>query len=119
MKELYDTLKEYDLKPKSYQKLGKAILVGTNNGHKYVVKEKVRDNNTNIYKYLESRSFNYYPKILSNEMDDYEITEYVEETPTFVPNKRVAKADNVNPKGKNLRALLRSETPPIINLDNP
>ena len=66
MKELYDTLKEYDLKPKSYQKLGKAILVGTNNGHKYVVKEKVRDNNTNIYKYLESRSFNYYPKILSN-----------------------------------------------------
>ena len=81
MKELYDTLKEYDLKPKSYQKLGKAILVGTNNGHKYVVKEKVRDNNTNIYKYLESRSFNYYPKILSNEMDDYEITEYVEETP--------------------------------------
>ena len=53
MKELYDTLKEYDLKPKSYQKLGKAILVGTNNGHKYVVKEKVRDNNTNIYKYLD------------------------------------------------------------------
>ena len=27
----------------------------------------------------------------------------MEETPTFVPNKRVAKADNVNPKGKNLR----------------
>ena len=45
--------------------------------------------------------------------------ETMEETPTFVPNKRVAKADNVNPKGKNLRALLRSETPPIINLDNP
>ena len=43
----------------------------------------------------------------------------MEETPTFVPNKRVAKADNVNPKGKNLRALLWSETPPIINLDNP
>lgn len=81
MKEICDTLKEYDLKPRSYKKKGNAFLVGTKDGKKYVVKEKIRDNNTNIYKYLESRSFNYYPKILSNEMDDYEITEYVEEIP--------------------------------------
>ena len=31
----------------------------------------------------------------------------------------VTSADNTNPNGKNLRALLRSETPPIKNFDIP
>ena len=30
----------------------------------------------------------------------------MEETPTFVPNKRVAKADNVNPKGNTAVQIL-------------
>lgn len=81
MKELNNTLRVYDLKPNSYKKIGKVTLVGTKDGQKYIVKEKNRDQKTNIYQYLESRSFGYYPKILSNELDDYEITEYIEETP--------------------------------------
>lgn len=81
MKELNEILKEYELKPKFYKKMGKAVLIGTKDGHKYIVKEKNRDQNTNVYRYLESRSFEYYPKILSSELDDYEITEYIEEIP--------------------------------------
>ncbi len=102
MKEINDTLKEYDLRPNFYKKMGKAVLVGTNEGNKYIVKEKVRDQNTNIYKYLESRSFGYYPKILSSELDDYEITEYIEEIPMPEEQKMVDMIE--------LLALLHSKT---------
>ena len=43
----------------------------------------------------------------------------IEETPALVPKNNVTSADNTNPNGKNLRALLRSETPPIKNFDIP
>lgn len=102
MKEINDTLKEYDLRPNFYKKIGKAVLVGTNEGNKYIVKEKVRNQNTNIYKYLESRSFGYYPKILSSELDDYEITEYIEEIPMPEEQKMVDMIE--------LLALLHSKT---------
>lgn len=102
MKEINDTLKEYDLRPNFYKKMGKAVLVGTNEGNKYIVKEKVRDQNTNIYKYLESRSFGYYPKILSSELDDYEVTEYIEEIPMPEEQKMVDMIE--------LLALLHSKT---------
>lgn len=92
MKEINYTLRQYDLKPKQYRKFGKAFLINTNNG-KFIIKEKVRDNNSNIFKYLDSRSFNYYPKIVSNDMDDYEITEYIEEIPTPSEQKIVDMVD--------------------------
>ena len=85
MKHLSEFLKEYEIKPKSYKKLGKATIINTKEG-KFVVKEKHRDNNTNIYKYLDSRNFNYYPKIMTNELDDYEISEYIEEV--SMPNEQ-------------------------------
>lgn len=74
MIELNDVLKRHDLRTNSYRKLGKATVIDSNLG-KLVLKEKT---NTDIYDYLESRSFNYYPKHVVED-DRYEITEYVEE----------------------------------------
>lgn len=77
MREISNLLKKYDLRACKYEKNGKAIVTDTNNG-KYVIKLKNRNNN-NIYDYLNSRSFNYYPHILNRENDNYEITEYIEQ----------------------------------------
>lgn len=73
MHDISEFLKRYNIVPKSYKKNGKVTII---NG-KYVVKNKNRNNN-DVLKYLLSRNFNYFPKILSNN-DDYELTEYVEE----------------------------------------
>jgi len=53
--------------------MGNSILVDTNIG-KLVVKEKVKNN---IYEYLNSRNFNYYPNIVSKD-SKYEIMNYVD-----------------------------------------
>ena len=77
MKEVREVLKKYDLKPFRYQKMGKVMVVETEKGS-YVVKEK-RIDNTPIYQYLNSRTFGYYPKIITSNDENYEITEYIEE----------------------------------------
>lgn len=74
MLEINEVLKKNNLRTNSYRKLGRAILVNTNEGKK-VIKEKGQND---IYRYLQSRNFNYYPNII--ETDNYEIIEYVEET---------------------------------------
>ena len=74
MLEINEVLKKNNLRTNSYRKLGRAILVNTNEGKK-VIKEKGKND---IYRYLQSRNFNYYPNII--ETDNYEIIEYVEET---------------------------------------
>lgn len=78
MYEISEFLKKYHLIPISYTIIGKAIIVSTKNG-KYVIKNKNRDN-SNVFKYLSSRNFDYFPKKISDEEDDYEITPYIEET---------------------------------------
>lgn len=78
MRKYNDILNKYELKPKRYQIIGKVTVIDTDKG-KFVLKEKKRNNNSHIFKYLESRSFDYYPKIYSDIYDDYEIIEYVEE----------------------------------------
>lgn len=76
MYKINNYLKKYNIKPRGYHKLGKAILVDTSDS-KIVVKEKTREN-TEIFKYLESRNFDYYPRLI-NEDDDYELIEYIED----------------------------------------
>lgn len=76
MYEVNQLLRKYDLKPKSYQKIGKIILVTSDKG-KYVVREK-NNKNKQIFEYLKSRNFDYYPRILNND-DNYEIMEYINE----------------------------------------
>ena len=77
MRKFNNILNKYNLKPHRYQVKGKVTIIDTDNG-KYVIKEKNRDANNLIFEYLESRNFNYYPQILSDEDDDYIVTEYIE-----------------------------------------
>ena len=100
MYEISEFLKKYHLVPYSYQKKGKAIIVSTKDG-KYVIKNKNRDNN-NVFKYLSSRNFDYFPKRISNEDDDYELTNYIEETEMPQSQKMTDMMD--------LIALLHSKT---------
>ena len=100
MYEISEFLKKYNIVPKSYQKNGKATIVNTKNG-KYVIKNKNRDNN-DILKYLLSRNFDYFPKLLSNSVDDYELIEYVEDIDMPEEQKMMDMID--------LIALLHSKT---------
>lgn len=73
MKEINELVRDY--KPNGYKKIGKAIIVNTKE-NKLIIKKKINENN--IFEYLNSRSFRYYPKII-DENDNYRITEYIEE----------------------------------------
>ena len=75
MIEIDKILKKYDLRTNSYKKIGKTILVNSNEG-KLIFKEKI---NPDIFKYLDSRSFNYYPK-RRYQNDSYDIIEYIDDT---------------------------------------
>ena len=72
MLEIAEILKKNNLKTRSYRKNGKVILVDTNKGKKVIKETK----NSNIYEYLRSRDFNYFPNITID--DDYEILDYVD-----------------------------------------
>ncbi|MDD3392180.1 MAG: hypothetical protein PHE54_01360 [Bacilli bacterium] len=78
MRKYNEILNRYNLKPHRYQLIGKATLIDTDDGC-FVIKEKNRNDDKEIIRYLESRSFDYYPKILSDTYDDYELTEYIEQ----------------------------------------
>lgn len=76
MLEIAEVLKRNNLKTRSYRKLGKTIVVDTNIGKK-VIKQK---SNNDIYTYLESRNFTYFPNVIED--DKYEILDYEEEIET-------------------------------------
>ena len=70
-----NTLNKLNIKPIKYEKKGKATIITTKD-KKYVLKE----NNNNIYDYLESRNFHNYPN--TKVIDNYEISDYIEEIDT-------------------------------------
>lgn len=76
MKTLNHLLKKHELRPTCYRKNGNVTIIDSNQG-KYVIKKKLTDEN--IYKYLESRNFNYYPAFISDRDENYLISEYVED----------------------------------------
>lgn len=78
MREFRKILNKYDLKPYRYKKYNTASLVETNDG-KFFIKNRHRDNKEDIFRYLEARSFIYYPQIITDKDDDYTITRYEEE----------------------------------------
>ena len=43
----------------------------------------------------------------------------IDEIPAEVPRNIVTSADSTRPSGRNTRALLRSDTPPIRNFESP
>lgn len=78
MNQLNKLLRKYELKPKCYRKNGNVTIVDSRKGT-YVVKEKKDNIDENIYKYLESRNFTYYPTRIDDDEDKYQITEYIED----------------------------------------
>jgi len=77
MKRVFDVLHQYEIKPKKYMIKGKTTLIETEEG-RFVLKERNRSSNHKILQYLDSRNFDYYPKIKVKD-DDYEIMEYIED----------------------------------------
>ena len=77
-KELSHVIQKYQIHPKSYQKKGKVYIIsdGKNN---YVV--KLNTNNYDIYKYLISRDFLYFPSNYNTFDDNYDLLEYIEDLP--------------------------------------
>ena len=43
----------------------------------------------------------------------------IDEIPADVPRNIVTNADRTRPSGRKMRALLRSETPPMMNFESP
>ena len=76
MHDINEILRKYNIKPRSYKKNKKTIEIQTQS-ERYYIKPKIK-NNQYIYDYLKSRNFNYIPKIINTETDNYEITEYLE-----------------------------------------
>lgn len=84
MKTINDILKKLELKPYRYERKGKTTIVDTQVG-RFVLKEN--NDKHEIIRYLQSRSFNYYPKQYNTNNDKYEITEYIEEIEIPVEQK--------------------------------
>ena len=76
MKQINELLKKYNLKPHRYINNGKVTIVDTEMG-RFAIKKNLK--NKKIFTYLKSRSFNYYPKNINDEEEEYEITEYLED----------------------------------------
>ena len=109
MIKINDFLKEKGLKALRYEIRGKVTIVETNQG-KFVVKERTRENDNHIFKYLNSRSFDYYPKVITSDFDDYEITEYIEEVEMPLEQKMTDLIDLVS--------LLHSKTTHFKEIDD-
>ncbi len=76
MKQINEILKKYNLKPHRYINNGKVTIVDTEMG-RFAIKKNLK--NKKIFTYLKSRSFNYYPKNINDEEEEYEITEYLDD----------------------------------------
>jgi len=77
MKRISEILKKYEIKPYRYTSNGKVTIVDTEMG-RFAIKERV--NKKDIFSYLKSRSFDYFPKVINEEDDEYEISEFIEDT---------------------------------------
>lgn len=106
MKQINEILKKYKLKPNRYVKNGKATIVDTEIG-RFVIKKNNSDKK--IFNYLKSRNFNYYPKIINDLDEEYEISEYIEEID--YPNEQKM-LDLIN-----LISLLHSKTTHFKEID--
>lgn len=100
MKQIHDFLKSHQLKSNRYQKCGKVYIVEIE-GNEYAIKKKETDK-TDIYRYLESRNFTYYPEILTKEEEDYEVTKVIHDLEYPLEQKIIDLID--------LIALLHSKT---------
>lgn len=76
MNDIHSLLKKYGLVINELEKKGRVVIVGTSD-KRYVVKQKNESNN-NLFPYLYSRSFNYFPHLYNTDnLDKYDIFDYV------------------------------------------
>lgn len=101
MKKYSEVLEKYHLKPNKIEYKGKAIILYTDEGN-FVLKENGRENKNEIYEYLKSRHFTYYPDTISERGTDYEIVPYIESSKIPDDQKMLDLID--------LLALLHSKT---------
>lgn len=73
-----EVLKEI-YKPLKYTIKGKTTILETTSGN-FVVKDKTSDVKE-LYKYLESRNFTYFPKLIDDSRKDVNVYEYIKEVP--------------------------------------
>ena len=71
-----EVLRKHSLAAKKYVKNNSVFIVDTNNG-KYVYKG-VRPN-SEILNYLKTRNFDYLPKLISGESENYQLTSYLKD----------------------------------------
>lgn len=74
-----------DCRIKDVKKKGKCLIT-TIEDNRYVIKSKCNNEIYNIYDYLSSRNFEYFPKIILNN-DKYNIYEYIDETDNPIEQK--------------------------------
>ena len=76
MNDIHSLLKKYGLVINELEKKGRVVIVGTSD-KRYVVKQK-NESNSNLFPYLYSRSFNYFPHLYNTDnLDKYDIFDYV------------------------------------------
>ena len=75
-KKLRDILITHQIHPKSYQKK-KNVYIVSDGSKVYVI--KLNTNNYDIYKYLLSRDFLYFPNNYSDIDDDYDLMEFIDD----------------------------------------
>lgn len=71
------TLEELEIPISGIRYLKKVAIIDSTN-HKFVIK-KNNKKTPNIYNYLINRDFTYFPRILTRENSNYEVSEYIDE----------------------------------------
>ncbi len=84
-----DTLEIYKkiYKPYRYTKIGKTIILESTEG-KYLLKEKSNNNLSDLNKYLVSRNFDNFPKIIDESRNEYNVYEYIDDI--YTPKEQKA-----------------------------
>ena len=76
MIQLNDILKKYDIKPYRYINNGNVTIIEDKND-RFIVRKKSMDEE--IFSYLKTRNFDYFPKIINDLNDEFIIQEYIED----------------------------------------
>lgn len=101
-------LQKYSIKPFGYTKKNNAIIINTKE-QKYVLKKRIK-NNKDLFNYLKSRSFDYFPYPYNEDEDDiYDIYKYYDDINIPVEEKTF---DLIN-----LVSLLHSKTTHYKDID--
>lgn len=78
MNNIKDIISKYELESNRYTIKKNATIIDTDDGH-FVFKKKNHDDKLyDLFKYLESRSFPYFPNLINND-ERYDIYEYIED----------------------------------------